>query len=55
MTLNQKIKKFNDSLGYERIAKLKPYGKTYGFLNRQGIIEKTISRYKLEKFLEIHI
>jgi hypothetical protein len=52
MKLNEKIEKFNNSLGYEKITKLKPYGKSYGFLNRQGIIEKTISRYKLEIYLK---
>lgn len=51
MKLNTKIETYNQSLGYERLAKLKPYGKLYGFLNRQGIIEKTVTRYRLEKFL----
>lgn len=51
MKLNEKIEIYNKSLGYERLAKLKPYGKLYGFLNREGIVEKTITRYKLEKFL----
>lgn len=51
MRLNEKIKIYNNSIGYERLAKLKPYGKLYGFLNRQGIVEKTVTRYKLEKFL----
>lgn len=51
MKLNEKIKMYNQSIGYERLAKLKPYGKLYGFLNSQGIVEKVISRYKLEKFL----
>lgn len=53
MKLNQKIKIFNDQIGYERIAKIKPYGKTYGFLNRQGIIEKTVNRYQIEKYLKM--
>ena len=52
MKLNKKIEKFNNSLGYEKIAKLKPYGKLYGFSNRQGIIEQTVSRYKLEIYLK---
>lgn len=51
MKLNEKIKIYNQSIGYERISKLKPFGKLYGFLNSQGIIEKIVTRYKLEKFL----
>lgn len=51
MKLNQKINIYNWTVGYERISKLKPYGKLYVFLNRQGIVEKTVTRYRLEKFL----
>lgn len=51
MKLNKKINIYNWTVGYERIAKLKPYGKLYAFLNRQGIVEKTVTRYRLEKFL----
>ena len=53
MKLNQKIKIFNDHMGYEKIGKLRPYGNKYGFLNRQGIVEKTFSRYQIEKYLSI--
>lgn len=51
MKLNERIKIYNLNIGYERIAKLKPYGQTYGFLNRQGMIEKTVNRYQIEKYL----
>jgi hypothetical protein len=52
MKLNEKIKIFNGYMGYEKLAKLKPYGSLYGFLNRQGIVEKTFSRYQIEKYLD---
>lgn len=51
--LNERISLYNEKIGYERIGKLKPYGSLYGFLNRQGIIEKTFSRYGIEKYLMI--
>ena len=51
--LNERIELYNEKIGYERISKLKPYGNFYGFMNRQGIIEKTFNRYKIEKYLRI--
>jgi hypothetical protein len=51
--MKERISLYNEKIGYERISKLKPYGNLYGFLNRQGIIEKTFSRHNIEKYLRI--